>query len=125
MIGVMAVLLPERNDALSPYASAIIVIYPFYELMRSFLRRLVGNGAGAMQPDNEHLHSMMFRFVGQHCPVKSVLQNLIASCLVLILPLMNCIWALNYFDDRDKLIIGMLGFIIVYEATMQVLRIKL
>ena len=95
MIGAMAVLLPERNDALSPYASAIIVIYSFYELMRSFLRRLVGNVAGSMQPDNKHLHSMMFRFVGQHCSVKSVLQNSIASCVPLILPLMNCIWALN------------------------------
>jgi UDP-N-acetylmuramyl pentapeptide phosphotransferase/UDP-N-acetylglucosamine-1-phosphate transferase len=114
MIGAMAVLLPECNDALSPYASAIIVIYPFYEPMRSFLRRLVGNGAGLMQPDNKHLHSMMIHFVGQHCPVKSVLQNSIASCVILILPLMNCIWALNYSDDRDKLIIGLLGFIIVY-----------
>ena len=125
MLATMAVLLPERNVAVSPYASAIIVIYPFYELMRSFLRRLVGNGAAPMQPDNKHLHSMMFRFVRQHCQVKNVLQNSIASCVVLILPLMNCIWALNYFDDRDKLIIGMLGFIVVYEATMRVLRKKL
>jgi len=125
MIAAMAVLLPERNDAVSPYASAIIVIYPFYELMRSFLRRLVGNGAAPMQPDNKHLHSMIFRFARQHCPVKSTLQNSIASCVVLILPLINCIWALNYFDDRDKLIIGMLGFIVIYEATMRVLRKKL
>jgi UDP-N-acetylmuramyl pentapeptide phosphotransferase/UDP-N-acetylglucosamine-1-phosphate transferase len=125
MIAAMAVLLPERNDAVSPYASAIIVIYPFYELMRSFLRRLVGNGAAPMQPDNKHLHSMVFRFVRQHCPVKGVLQNSLASCAVLILPLMNCIWALNYFDDRDKLIIGLLGFIVVYEAAMRVLRNKL
>ena len=125
MIAAMAVLLPERNDAVSPYASAIIVVYPFYELMRSFLRRLVGNGAAPMQPDNKHLHSMVFRFVRQHCPVKSVLQNSLASCAVLILPLMNCIWALNYFDDRDKLIIGLLGFIVVYEAAMRVLRNKL
>ena len=125
MIAAMAVLLPERNDAVSPYASAIIVVYPFYELMRSFLRRLVGNGAAPMQPDNKHLHSMVFRFVRQHCPVKSLLQNSFASCAVLILPLMNCIWALNYFDDRDKLIIGLLGFIVVYEAAMRVLRNKL
>ena len=125
MIAAMAVLMPERNDAVSPYASAIIVIYPFYELMRSFLRRLVGNGAAPMQPDNKHLHSMVFRFVRQHCQVKSVLQNSLASCAVLILPLMNCIWALNYFDDRDKLIIGLLGFIVVYEAAMRVLRNKL
>ena len=41
VIAAMAVLLPERNNSVSPYASAIIVIYPFYELMRSFLRRLV------------------------------------------------------------------------------------
>ena len=80
---------PERNDVVSPYASAIIVIYPFYELMRSFLRRLVGDGAAPMQPDNKHLHSMMFRFVRQHCPVKSALQNSIASCVVLILPLIE------------------------------------
>ena len=125
VIAAMAVLLPERNNSVSPYASAIIVIYPFYELMRSFLRRLVGEGAAPMQPDNKHLHSMMFRFVRQHCPVKSTLQNSLASCLVLILPLINCIWALTYFDDRDKLVIGILGFLFVYEATMRVLRKKL
>ena len=125
MIAAMAVLLPERNDVVSPYASATIVIYPFYELMRSFLRRLVGNGAAPMQPDSKHLHSMMFQFVRQHCPVKSALQNSIASCVVFALPLVNCVWALSYYDDRDKLIIGMLGFIVVYEATMRVLRKKL
>ena len=54
-----------------------------------------------------------------------MLQNSLASCAVLILPLMNCIWALNYFDDREKLIIGLLGFIVVYEAAMRVLRNKL
>ena len=36
-----------------------------------------------------------------------------------------CAWALNYFDDRDKLIIGLLVFIDVYEAAMRVLRNKL
>jgi UDP-N-acetylmuramyl pentapeptide phosphotransferase/UDP-N-acetylglucosamine-1-phosphate transferase len=125
MIAGIAVLLPERNDAVSPFASLLIIFYPFYELVRSFVRRLVGNGARAMRPDNKHLHSLMFRLVSQRTTIAPWLQNVLASCFMLVLPVANCLWALKYFDDRDKIIIGILGFVIAYEGAMRILKKKL
>lgn len=125
IIAALAVLLPERNSVMSPFVSAIIVLYPFYELVRSFLRRLIDNGAATMQPDNKHLHSVFFILVRQRLRVRTCFQNSFASFCVLTLPLMNCLWAVKYFDDRDKLIIGILLFIVVYETLMRVIRKKL
>ena len=38
----LSVMLPERNAEISPFSSLLIVIYPFYELIRSFVRRVFG-----------------------------------------------------------------------------------
>lgn len=125
MIASLAVLLSERNEGVSPFASALLVSYPFYELLRSFLRRLIVSDGAPMQPDNKHLHSLMFSYIRRRIRLKAVFSNSLASCVILLLPIMSCIWALRYFDDRDKLVIGILLLILAYETAMRVLRKKL
>lgn len=54
----LAVLLPMRNPATSPWASLMVCAYPFIEVIYSMLRRRLENKSmGA--PDSAHLHSLL------------------------------------------------------------------
>jgi UDP-N-acetylmuramyl pentapeptide phosphotransferase/UDP-N-acetylglucosamine-1-phosphate transferase len=54
----LAVLLPMRNPAVSPWASLLVCGYPIMEVMYSVVRRLLGRRS-AGEPDRRHLHSLV------------------------------------------------------------------
>ena len=114
----VAVLLPERNDGISPFSSMLIIIYPFYELVRSTARRILVKGYKAFEPDNQHLHSQIHRFVSSRVSMDRVTQNSLSSVVVLILPLFCCCWAVVFMDDRVLLTSGIFVFILMYEMAM-------
>jgi UDP-N-acetylmuramyl pentapeptide phosphotransferase/UDP-N-acetylglucosamine-1-phosphate transferase len=55
----VALLLPMRNQSISPWASLLICAYPFIEVMYSMARRRLQR-LQVGQPDNQHLHSLLF-----------------------------------------------------------------
>lgn len=114
----IAVLLPERNDGISPFSSLLIIIYPFYELVRSTARRIVAKGYQALEPDDKHLHSLIYRCVSSRVLLTKPIQNSLASLVVLILPLLSCFWAVMFADQRSLLVLGVFAFILLYEITM-------
>ena len=54
----IAVLLPERNQAVSPWTSLLICSYPIIEVGFSILRRSLRDGYSPTEPDFFHLHSL-------------------------------------------------------------------
>lgn len=54
----IAVLLPERNHAVSPWTSLLICSYPIIEVAFSVLRRTLREGYSPTEPDFAHLHSL-------------------------------------------------------------------
>jgi UDP-N-acetylmuramyl pentapeptide phosphotransferase/UDP-N-acetylglucosamine-1-phosphate transferase len=54
----LAVLLPMRNPAVSPWASLMVCAYPFIEVVYSMLRRKLENKSMG-DPDSAHLHSLL------------------------------------------------------------------
>ena len=114
----IAVLLPERNDGISPFSSLLIVIYPFYELVRSTIRRILAKGYRALEPDNKHLHSLIYRYVSSRILMAKPIQNSLASAIVLILPLLCCFWAVMFANERSLLVSGVFAFILLYEIAM-------
>lgn len=54
----VALLLPMRNDHISPWASLLICAYPFIEVIYSMARRRLQR-LQMGQPDNQHLHSLL------------------------------------------------------------------
>mgnify|MGYP003706091021 CR=1 FL=1 len=125
LVAGIAVLLPERNDEISPFASLLIIIYPFYELVRSTTRRIVAIGIRALEPDDKHLHSLIYKCLSARGLMSKSTQNSLASVLVLMLPLLCCFWAVMFATERSMLISGILVFIFLYETAMaSVLLIK-
>lgn len=114
----IAVVLPERNDEISPFSSLLIIIYPFYELVRSTARRIVSKGYQALEPDDKHLHSMIYKFVSSRVSMRKPFQNSFAAVVVLLLPLLCCFWAVMFASERSFLISGIFAFILLYEMSM-------
>ena len=54
----IAVLLPERNQAVSPWTSLLVCSYPIIEVAFSVLRRTLREGYSPTDPDFSHLHSL-------------------------------------------------------------------
>ncbi|WP_284337812.1 MraY family glycosyltransferase [Comamonas sp. NoAH] len=58
MLAWIAVLLPERNAAVSPWTSLLICSYPIIEVGFSFIRKTMREGYHPSQPDGVHLHML-------------------------------------------------------------------
>jgi UDP-N-acetylmuramyl pentapeptide phosphotransferase/UDP-N-acetylglucosamine-1-phosphate transferase len=115
LVAAIAVLLTERNDYISPFCSFLIVIYPLYELLRTLIRRVSDQSHRAFEPDDKHLHSLIFKFVARQFSIGRTMQNSLAAFLTFLLPSLCCLWALTFSNDRALLLMGTLAFIIVYE----------
>jgi len=49
-------------------------------------------------------------------------QNAVSSAIMLLFPLITAVLAVKWFDDRGLLIIGIVGFVGIYEATVITLK---
>jgi len=80
----------ELNFLISPFFFAAILVYLFYEVFFSFIRKAISKRS-PLKPDNKHLHMLLFNWLVKNKKIKnsnyktSIVINL--SYLVLILPL--------------------------------------
>ncbi len=119
LVAALAVLLPERNPQISPFFSLLLVLYPCYELARSTIRRFFKKNASAFEPDNKHLHSLIFQSVQRQTQKINPIHNSLASAITMILPSLCCFWALSFPQDRFLLLLGIFAFIILYETAIR------
>ena len=120
LVAGMAVIVPERNSELSPFASLLIVSFPFYELVRSTFRRMAFDRK-TFEPDDRHFHSVMFKFVSRRMNLSQTAQNSFSAMVVLMLPLCTAIWAVSFYDNRSLLAIGAVLFVLIYEIAFALL----
>lgn len=121
LVAGIAVIVPERNSELSPFASLLIVSFPFYELVRSTFRRLASADRKTFEPDDRHFHSVMFKFVSRRMNLSQTAQNSCSAMVVLMLPLCTAIWAVSFYDNRSSLAIGAVLFVLIYEIAFALL----
>lgn len=79
----LAVLLPMRNPAVSPWASLMVCAYPIIEVLYSVVRRSLSRQPAA-DPDRRHLHSLVAtQIVQRRLPaLHPTLQNSAVSVLM-------------------------------------------
>lgn len=121
VIAMLAILLPERNPEISPFASLLIIIYPFYELIRSLVRRLL-LGNNALLPDSQHLHSVMYRANLKVIGRDKIVGNYVTTLLVLPLPAFCSLWAGLFSGSVIFLCAGLFTFAMAYEVLMRIYR---
>ena len=113
IVAMLTILLSERNPEISPFASLIIVFYPFYELVRSTVRRKLA-GRNTMAPDKRHLHSLVFAYISRFGQMTDTGANYICSHYMAA-SLFLCGGCDSVPYQTIWLCAGIIMFIIMYE----------
>lgn len=90
----LAVLVVERNESVSPWAILVVFAYPITETVFTIVRRKLKRQSTLNAPDQEHMHSMVFKFwrVSRFGEMSLVKRNSI-SALVMLVPSIICAYA--------------------------------
>ena len=115
MVSFYVIFIAENYVQVSPFASLLIVWYPIYETLRTFLRRVFIEKISPIEPDTWHLHSIYFKYELEIKKLGPYKANYVASIKILFLPLLSSIYTFFYYDSRNHLIIGLCISILVYE----------
>ena len=128
IIAVMAILLAERNYNVSSFASLLIVSYPIYETVRSFIRRTLDKNTNFSIADDRHLHNFMYKFVSKLINLNDTNQNKIwmpnaiagASCCAL--PAITGMVAIIFQANMPILVSCLFVTLILYEICLFLLK---
>jgi UDP-N-acetylmuramyl pentapeptide phosphotransferase/UDP-N-acetylglucosamine-1-phosphate transferase len=123
-VAFLLIMLPERNETVSPFVSLLLVIYPSYEMVRSTIRRLITSEAKALQPDQKHLHSLVYQYYVRLNKTAILNPNARAGFVMLIFPLFTSLWAIISISNAENALVGIAIFVAGYEFLLRVVHDK-
>jgi UDP-N-acetylmuramyl pentapeptide phosphotransferase/UDP-N-acetylglucosamine-1-phosphate transferase len=123
LIGWVALLLPMRNEEISPWTSLLVCAYPVTEVLYSIFRRRLAQLKMA-QPDSQHLHSLI-----KKCLIRRYFKNLapwaknalVAPTIWICVTATGCL-ATYFISDVLALIIFYIIFLFWYWITYFLLQ---
>lgn len=113
----IAVLLPERNNAVSPWTSLLICSYPITEVIFSVYRRkFLRSGYVATQPDGVHLHTLANkRWARKAFPkLSKTARNGLTSPILWIYSLTSCLPAYFFRNSPTLTLLSLAVSISIY-----------
>jgi UDP-N-acetylmuramyl pentapeptide phosphotransferase/UDP-N-acetylglucosamine-1-phosphate transferase len=66
LLAELAVLLIVRNPQVSPWFPLLLLIHPIFETLYTMFRRKVMHGGSPGEPDDKHLHQLIFKRIVRH-----------------------------------------------------------
>lgn len=130
LMAMSVITLSAQDKSISPFALLLIVFYPCYELFRTMARRFFVGGKQMMMPDNEHLHSLVYRWLDGLAITEgkwSVIQqnpNPFATGVIVTLPALSTAWAVYFRHNELLLIVGIFVVMFCYETLYKKLMVK-
>ena len=115
-LAMLAIMLSENNADISPFACLLLILYPLYELLRSFTRRAVSKQKKVMMPDHDHFHSIAYQNISANGTALPFNKNAAAAMITLGLPAFCCLSACCFYNNPIMLMICCGLFIIIYEV---------
>ena len=124
-VGIILIKLSNDNDYISPYFIILLIWYPCFELLFSIARRLVFN-IYSYEPDTMHLHQKILKTINNNLKFKSNnLNHFLAGSIINIYNLSTLMFALNYIDKTNIMLVFIFSNITVYTFVYFVLSQKL
>ena len=112
-VAAFSIILAEKN--ISPFVIAQILIFPSYELTRSFVRRFIKDKKSILKPDRRHLHSILYTFNTRRFLLKDINTNFLSSSQIVFIQLLNFIYLINFYNNEKMVLLGIALFIVFYE----------
>lgn len=117
MLAWIAILLPERNPQVSPWASLLICSYPIIEVLFSIYRRkFLRSNCDATQPDAAHLHSLTNKRWVRHSlgGLSKTLQNGLTSPFLWVFAAIPCSAAVFFYSSNWQCCLLLIASFMVY-----------
>lgn len=113
-ISLSVLLLYKESDEIYSFVIVLILLYPSYELLRTFTRRIFVDKSSIFKPDKKHLHSLLYRLnsLKNYSKIKS---NNLTSLQILLIQLFNFVYVMSFYENDLMIFLGILWFIIIYE----------
>ena len=123
-VSLCVITLINKNLSISPFVIVQMLIYPSYELFRSFIRRIL-IGKSVLQPDKQHLHSILYIKNLSTFLFNNLKTNIITSMQIMFLQIINFVYIINFYRDKEMIIAGIIIFIITFEITYMIINYKI
>ena len=80
--GIYLISIHQNNNLISPYYIILLFWYPCFENLFSIIRKKVA-GKSALNPDNDHLHQMLYFYVSKKIRKSKIASNNLSSIILL------------------------------------------
>ncbi len=106
-------LVEHHHHQISPFAVLLLVVHPFTETVFSILRRKFIHKTRAMQPDNLHLHQLVFdRCLPKHLPL--LWRNCRVMPIMLFFMLPQTFMAIFFYKSNLIMLLSILAYVCFY-----------
>lgn len=118
-IGIVAILLVQRNPQVSPWFPLMLCIYPVWETLFSIYRKAVLRHASPMRPDGLHFHMLVYKrlvrwMIGSKDVRHIVNRNSLTAPYLWGIVLMSVIPAVIFWNNSSALAAGCGLFVLFY-----------
>jgi UDP-N-acetylmuramyl pentapeptide phosphotransferase/UDP-N-acetylglucosamine-1-phosphate transferase len=119
IIAILSILIVARNNTVSPWFPALLLIYPVWETIFSIYRRKFIKGKSPLKADNMHLHTLILKRIVRSAAnsdnTRSIIkQNSLASIYIWAFASWPIIWAVIFWNKTLMLVLGVVLFIVCY-----------
>jgi len=120
LLALFSLLLVKKHSDISPWFPLLVLIYPVNETLFSMYRKKVVSGKSAMQPDDLHLHMLIYKNFGSSIGELTKLDRNPATAVIMwgvgVLPMIP---AMIWWDQPRLLVLCVVIFIGGYIITYQ------
>ncbi len=110
LMAVIAMLLSVRHSEISPFFVLVCILYPTTEVIFSFIRKGIIHNASPFQPDRNHLHMLINRYIVKKNNSKTIL---VLAPVILIFNLL----AICNYGNQSILILLVIAFVVFYVVS--------
>jgi len=116
LVSWLCVLLTNRNESVSPFAALLVCVHPVTETVYSLWRRL-RSGSNPGQPDNMHLHNLIFSRLMQLFIRRMGIANPLSGLAMAFLSIPSVLLASENYTRGTTCALLSLMFVIFYLTT--------
>ncbi len=123
-LGLHLIEFSNSSILISPYFVVLLLWYPCFELLFSIIRRQI-NGLNSYNPDTQHLHQMIYKYVSSKNNLEQNTNHFITTFIIIIYNLFSFIIAFKFYYHTDILVYLIVNNVIVYVLSYNFLKAKI
>jgi len=124
IVGGILINIHQNNSNLSPYFVALLLWYPAFENFFSIIRKKI-NKVNPVDPDTDHLHQLIFRYINNKKIYLNKYSNQITSILINLYNFFIFLISINFITKTNYMILLIILNIIVYLGAYSFLKINM